>query len=215
MLWRSQVGVCMAGYQPDESQVKPNTAKTARQIAEQGAIPPNLLPPPPAGAGAFTIVSGEQCVTARAPYLGDAERRRWLALLPDRPVAPAPPRAAEPEALLAQLIAAEGAARSAGTTTRPMPATGPPSVTDPAAMPTADRAVTADAPDSPELPFTAREAAGIAARIARGETKTEVVRAMPGYATRRHREFVAHYDSLAATLADAGLLEAAHVPPPS
>ncbi|NJO82513.1 MAG: hypothetical protein HC828_06595, partial [Blastochloris sp.] len=32
MLWRSQIGVFMGGYQPDESQVKPNTGKTAKQI---------------------------------------------------------------------------------------------------------------------------------------------------------------------------------------
>jgi hypothetical protein len=64
----------------------------------------------------------------------------------------------------------------------------------------------ADTGGSSELPFTAREVAVIAARIARGETRTEVVRAMPGYATRRHPEFVAYYELIAAALDETGIV---------
>jgi hypothetical protein len=48
------------------------------------ATPPNLIPPPPTGAGIFTIVSGDDGTTVRAPYLSEAERRRWLAYLPEK-----------------------------------------------------------------------------------------------------------------------------------
>jgi hypothetical protein len=174
MLWRSQIGVFMSGYQPDESQVKPNTSKTPKQIAEKGAIPPNLLPAPPAGAGVFTIVSGEQCATARAPYLSDTERRRWLASLPERQLEPGPE--VVPGDLLASLIA--------DATMQPAAPT--PGDDAPTRQEAADVSAGASA-----LPFSAGEVAVIAARMARGETKTEVVRSMPGYATRRHREFVA------------------------
>jgi hypothetical protein len=33
----------------------------------------------------FTIVSGDQYATARAPYLNDAERQKLFASLPDQP----------------------------------------------------------------------------------------------------------------------------------
>lgn len=190
MLWRSQIGVFLGGYQPDESQVKPNTSKTAKQIVAAGAIPPNLLPAPPLGAGVVTIVSGEQCATVRSPYLSDAERRRWLALLPERPHAPVLDTASGE--LLASLIADANTRRS----TASFPAEA--SVSGETAPVNTDDA---------ELPFTTSEVAVIAARIARGETKTEVVRTMPGYGTRRHREFVAYYDRIATTLAEAGLTE--------
>lgn len=111
----------------------------------------------------FTIVSEEQCATARAPYLSDAEHRQWLALLPERPYKPAPEVASSD--LLASL--------SAGATMRPDASQ-----------------LTSDTPTIPEtavvgtgaseLPFSVGEGAVIAARIARGETKTEGVRRMPG-----------------------------------
>lgn len=186
MLWRSQIGVFLGGYQPDESQVKPNTSKTPKQIAAAGAVPPNQLPAPPLGAGVFTIVSGEQCATVRAPYLSDAERRRWLALLPERPQTPVLDAASG--ALLASLMA-DAQARSPADS-----------------LPTVASTRDETAAEVAALPFTTGEVAVIAARIARGETKTEVVRNMPGYGTRRHREFVAYYDGIAAALAEAGLV---------
>lgn len=174
MLWRSQIGIFMSGYQPDESQVKPNTSKTPKQIAEKGAIPPNLLPPPPTGAGVFTIVSGNQCVTARAPYLSDAERRGWLARLPDRRGVEQP---ADP-LLQRYLDDALDAVESAGST----PERGP-----------------------TPLPLNPADIAAIGARIALGHTKTTIVRAIPGYETRRHREFAACYDYIAAALTAQGI----------
>ncbi|MBX0331254.1 hypothetical protein K2Z83_26755 [Oscillochloris sp. ZM17-4] len=170
MVWRSQIGVFMGGYQPDESQVRPNTGKTAKQIAAAGAVSPHLLPPPPTGAGVFTVVSGEQCVTVRAPYLSDAERQRWLAYLPDRL------RAEEPvEPILQQYLDAEF------------------------------EEVSLDTPIEALLPLTPTDIAAIGARIALGHTKTAIVRAMPGYDTRRHKEFAAYHDRIAADLAAQGL----------
>ncbi|KAB8333685.1 hypothetical protein SD80_012185 [Scytonema tolypothrichoides VB-61278] len=45
----------------------------------------------------------------------------------------------------------------------------------------------------------------IGARIALGHTKTTIVRALPGYETRRHREFAAYYDRIAVELSAQGL----------
>jgi hypothetical protein len=148
----------------------------------------------------FTIVSGDQCVTARAPYLSDAERRGWLAALPDRPQeqgtllpkSPVEHRKVSPGALSGIEYPTVGMAELASA---------------PFAEP--------EQPDSEvqvnlsitDLPFSSGEIAVIAARIGRGETKTEVVRKMPGYATRRHREFVAYYEALHTVLASAGLVE--------
>jgi demethylmenaquinone methyltransferase/2-methoxy-6-polyprenyl-1,4-benzoquinol methylase len=53
-------------------------------------------------------------------------------------------------------------------------------------------------PRCADLPFTVTEVAVIAARIARGETKTALVRRMPGDATRRRRAFVLSYAGIAA-----------------
>jgi hypothetical protein len=174
MVWRSQIGVFMGGYQPDESQVKPNTSKTAKQIAAAGAVSPHLLPPPPTGAGVFTVVSGEQCVTVRAPYLSDVERRRWLAYLPDRPQVVEPAESVEP--LLQRYL--DTAIEEVGPT---------------------NEAATAP------IPLAPADIAAIGARIALGHTKTAIVRGMPGYDTRRHKEFAVYYDRIAADLAAQGL----------
>jgi hypothetical protein len=106
-----------------------------------------------------------------------------------------------PETLLAQLIAAERTAPSVSTAVLPTPISG-----SALATALAKDAEDIDTDGSPELPFTARKVAVIAVRIARGETRTEVVRAMPGYATRRHREFVAYYAVIAAALDEEGML---------
>jgi hypothetical protein len=179
MLWRSQIGVFLGGYQPDESQVKPNTSKTAKQITAAGAIPPNLLPPPPTGAGVFTVVSGEQCATVRAPYLTDSERQRWLAYLPARVEREAPDPVVHRvlSELLDQTIGVEPSREPADLSAQ-----------------------------GASLEFTPEEIAAIGARIALGQRKTEIVRRMPGYDTRRHREFAAYYDKLAATLASQHLI---------
>ncbi|MEI7768332.1 MAG: hypothetical protein WCI67_00005 [Chloroflexales bacterium] len=132
------------------------------------------MPTPPAGAGVFTVVSGAQCATVRAPYLSDAERRRWLAYLPDRPIA-----TESPDPLLQRFL------------------------NDDLDEALADDAMPALAPAV--LPLAPADIAAIGARIALGHTKTAVVRAMPGYDTRRHREFAAYYERIAADLSAQGL----------
>lgn len=175
MLWRSQIGVFMSGYQPDESQVKPNTSKTPKQIGEKGAIPSNLLPAPPTGAGVFTIVSGDQCATARAPYLSDAERRGWLARLPERCIVEQPVDSFLQRYLDAELDTIEAEKKALGS-----------------------------APTS--FPLGPADIAAVGARIALGHTKTAIVRAMPGYETRRHREFSAYDDRIASDLTAQGIV---------
>ncbi|MBP1466184.1 hypothetical protein EYB53_010750 [Candidatus Chloroploca sp. M-50] len=229
MLWRSQIGVFMGSYQPDETQVKPNLAKTAKQIAAAGAVPPHHLPPPPTGAGVFTIVSGEQCITTRAPYLSDAERRRWLGLLPDRlptpdPGCPEPPANAQlyprhrtPYARSSEYCTtATGTSPGAAASSGVLPNTAFDGAANGAAHPSDETTGEFNAPTNPMtaassagdplalLPFTISDIARLSARIARGDTKTEIVRSMPGYATRRHREFVGYYDAIAAILGEEG-----------
>jgi hypothetical protein len=194
MLWRSQIGVFLGGCQPDESQVKPNMSKTPKQIVAGDAVPPNLLPAPPTGAGVFTIVSGDQYATTRAPYLSDAERRRLIATLPDQPV----DQTALLETLFADAVPGTMAPQLLNGAPQPGAQTAHQSVTDPASEPTAlggepDADLTA-------IPFSAPDIAIIGARIARGETKTEVVKAMPGYTARRHRTFVTYYDMRCCTV---------------
>jgi hypothetical protein len=202
MLWRSQIGVFMGGYQPDESQVKPNLSKTPKQLSDTGAVPPHFIPTPPTGAGVFTIVSGAQCMTVRAPYLSDAERRNLIANLPDQPV--------DQTALLATLFAdaMPGAVvpHTTGSTLQPSVQTSHQS--EP--RPTPETTVLASEPhgDAAPIPFSAPELVVIGARIARGETKTEVVKTMPGYTARRHRTFVAYYEMLYRACAEQGVLDA-------
>jgi hypothetical protein len=197
MLWRSQIGVFLAGYQPDESQVKPNTGKTARQLIAANATPPNLIPPPPTGAGIFTVVSGDDGTTVRAPYLSEAERRRWLAYLPEKELVAADllsslfattqtlagtgmndhaPHAVNSRSENSDHLRANGAQKIAGVQTTFAAAESVFAISD--------------------LGFSPTDIAEIGARIARGEKKTEVVRTMKGYDTRRHREFAAYYDML-------------------
>jgi hypothetical protein len=88
--WRSQIGLYLAGVQPSESQDTPNTGLTARELETHQALPPSKLPAPPAGAGVFTAVHGRECITVRASYLSDEQRRAWLQRLP---VAPQPAEA--------------------------------------------------------------------------------------------------------------------------
>jgi hypothetical protein len=83
----------------------------------------------------------------------------------------------------------------------------------------ADQSVTGSAPETTALgaepdadiaaiSFSAPDIAIIGARIARGETKTEVIRTMPGYTARRHRTFVPYYEILYRACATHGLIDA-------
>ena len=89
--WRSQVSLFLAGVQPSDSQDEPNTGLRTAEIRKLGAVPPSDLPGPPDGAGVFCAVCGRQVTNVRAPYLSDAQRRRWLQLLPDRVPVPTEP----------------------------------------------------------------------------------------------------------------------------
>jgi hypothetical protein len=82
--WRSQVGVYLAGFQPREDQDEPNTGMTGRAIREMRAVPPSALPPPPKGAGVFTLVFGRTATNVRSTHLGEDERANLLALLPKK-----------------------------------------------------------------------------------------------------------------------------------
>ena len=174
MLWRSQIGVFLAGYQPDESQVKPNTGKTARQLVTANATPPNLIPSPPIGAGIFTVVSGDDATTVRSPYLSEAERRHWLACLPEKepaedallsslfdaqPVIAVVPTG-DSDAWIGHSASANGVQKIAGLQT--------------------SFAASQSGFVISDLGFSATDIAEIGESIARGEKKTEVVGTMKG-----------------------------------
>jgi len=80
--WRSQISQYLAGFQPSESQDQPNTGLTTRELESLKSVPPSKLPAPPTGAGVFTAIHGRDCVTVRASYLSDEQRRAWLQRLP-------------------------------------------------------------------------------------------------------------------------------------
>lgn len=103
--WRSQIGLFLAGFQPSASQDAPNAGLTTAELRAAGGVPPSELPPPSSAAGVFSAVEGRQAITLRATYLDTPTRRRWLALLPDRPGSGATESEALPDA-------AEGATRA-------------------------------------------------------------------------------------------------------
>jgi hypothetical protein len=164
------------------------------------ATPPNLIPPPPTGAGIFTVVSGDDGTTVRAPYLSEAERRRWLACLPEKDLAE--------DTLLSSLFDAQPAMAVVSTDEsdsfghRLESANG---VQKFAAVQTGFAAAESGFAVS-NLALSPADIAEIGARIARGEKKTDVVRTMKGYDTRRHREFAFYYDMLYRELGERGIV---------
>jgi hypothetical protein len=210
-LWRGQTSVYMAGYNPDPDAVKPNTNRTAKQIEESGGTPPFKIPPPPAGAGVFTVVSGQDSMTVRATFIPDEERSRWLSQLPDR--------AGDREDTLSRLLkeslaeipslrparsAADEGPRVANLPTRPQQNFS--GLEDEFAAPESDFAVS-------DLQFSPTEIAAIAARIVvetmiakNAKAKTTIVTTMPGYDSREHVKFARYYDTLYSSLADQGLV---------
>lgn len=88
--WRSQIGLYLAGFQPSGSQDEPNTGLTTKELLANRGVPPSELPPPPAGAGVFTAISGRDCITVRATKLDSYQRRSLLEQLPEAPPRPAP-----------------------------------------------------------------------------------------------------------------------------
>lgn len=81
--WRSQLGLYLAAFQPDDSQDEPNTGMSTRQIAAKGAVPPSQLPGPPIGKGVFTIVTGGMAATVRVPLIDEVELAERLARMPN------------------------------------------------------------------------------------------------------------------------------------
>ncbi|HEX6287899.1 MAG TPA: FtsK/SpoIIIE domain-containing protein [Herpetosiphonaceae bacterium] len=82
--WRSQIGLYLAAFQPDDSQDEPNTGMSTRQIAARGAVPPSQLPGPPLGKGVFTIVTGGMAATVRVPLIDEVELAARLGRMPGR-----------------------------------------------------------------------------------------------------------------------------------
>lgn len=105
--WRSQLGLYLAAFQPDDSQDEPNTGMSTRQIAAKGAVPPSQLPGPPAGKGVFTIVTGGMAATVRVPLIDEDELAARLARMPNHE----PPG---DDALLAQMLGEPNRIVSAG-----------------------------------------------------------------------------------------------------
>ena len=82
--WRSQLGLYLAAFQPDDSQDEPNTGMSTRQITARGAVPPSQLPGAPIGKGVFTIVTGGMAATVRVPLIHEVELAARLAHMPDQ-----------------------------------------------------------------------------------------------------------------------------------
>lgn len=83
-LWRSQVSLYIAGYQPAPSQDAPNTGLQTKELQAIGAIPPSELPGVPVGRGVFTCVQGRNAFTIRTTPIDGAQRRLLLAAMPEK-----------------------------------------------------------------------------------------------------------------------------------
>jgi hypothetical protein len=218
-IWRSQISVFMAGFQPlDDNQVRPNTGRTPKQIIEAGAVPPNRLPRPPIGAGVFTLIAGDMLRTIRAPWMSDEERRQLVKSLPDKSTTP---KDEHPTLTLLPSPNSGDAAPSASSLSAA------PSTNDAdlarwlslAPSTAADEVAANAAPAKTEgsaagrersvfnLPFSGEQIAEITARICAGEKKTRVVKSMPSYHTTRHREFSGYYDTIYSWLKEKGLVK--------
>jgi hypothetical protein len=139
--WRSQISQYLAGFQPSESQDQPNTGLTTRELESTKSAPPSKLPAPPTGAGVFTAIHGRECITVRASYLSDDQRRAWLQRLSaaTRPVEASAPMEAPVQSVSTALERHESAlpAASAGVVDSLKPALTAPSTPPVAAPPEA------------------------------------------------------------------------------
>ncbi len=83
--WRSQISLFMAGYQPLDSQDKPNTGMSASEIAALGSVAPSALPAPASGAaGVFIALQGASALNVRTSYIYDDHADFLLRQLPDK-----------------------------------------------------------------------------------------------------------------------------------
>jgi hypothetical protein len=77
--WRTHIGTYIAGFQASQDWVRPNIGMGVDELRELGGVPMNKF----AGPGYFTVRSGVDVATVRAPWVDIAARQAALALLPD------------------------------------------------------------------------------------------------------------------------------------
>ncbi|MEI7646656.1 MAG: hypothetical protein WCJ55_20475, partial [Chloroflexales bacterium] len=77
--WRTHIGTYIAGFQASQDWVRPNIGMGVDELRELGGVPMNKFP----GPGYFTVRSGVDVATVRAPWVDIAARQAALALLPD------------------------------------------------------------------------------------------------------------------------------------
>jgi hypothetical protein len=100
--WRSQISLFMAGFQPLDSQDKPNANMSAGEIAAIGAVAPSNLPAPGTGAaGVFLALQGNSAVNVRTSLLSDQHADYLLAKLPNKDLQPTASSASQPAPLSA------------------------------------------------------------------------------------------------------------------
>jgi DNA segregation ATPase FtsK/SpoIIIE, S-DNA-T family len=84
--WRSQISLCMAGFQPLDSSDAPNTTMTAKELAERKLVAPSKLPSPSNGAGGvFVLVQSGDGINVRTSLISDQHRDYCLNQLPNLP----------------------------------------------------------------------------------------------------------------------------------
>lgn len=200
--WRSQVDLHLAGFQTNDSQDEPNTGLTTKALRERGAMPPSELPGVPDGQGVFTAVHGRNAFTIRAIYVPSAERRTWLARMPNRP---------QPDTL-SNLLDQEVPATTATNSTIGQQYTNGSSGKHVEATQYTETSFPAEESGFTNFttPFTPTEIAQIVASIASGKGKTDVIRSMPRYSGRKHKEYASFYDTLYSALQDSSTVEVAH-----
>lgn len=86
--WRSQIGLYIAGYQPNASQDTPNCGFNSQELAERGTKAPSDLPVPSHVdyKGIFCVVKGRDSTNVRTAYISPEQRTILMNMLPDKPV---------------------------------------------------------------------------------------------------------------------------------
>ena len=179
-----------SGFHPSDSETQPNKNLMRKELRAAGAIPPSERPPTSQAAGVFTFVEGRECITARATYISDQERRAWLNTLPIKPLKLSTvfkPEAPEDDELLASIINGIDFT-SEGKTGKKLGEKflAPEVIFSPQES---------DFPFSP-LKFSPIEIAKITAMIMQGKGKTEVIKAMPRYSGKKHSQYVDYYEMI-------------------
>lgn len=84
--WRSQLGLYIAGYQPNESQDVPNCGFSSKELLDRGTCAPSDLPVPTVNdhKGVFCVVKGRDSINVRTALISPEQRTVLLSMLPDR-----------------------------------------------------------------------------------------------------------------------------------